>query len=211
MCLTYCGSKGDVDITSHRKLHVINKYVGRHLGTTRHKQVLELEVVGVERQARRTRVGLTVGKATLHTLREDCNYLQFEEKLLNLHLDGLDIASINNSVKFIEGFVDNMAIVMDTRIRDYVHSKDHVTRRERLSFAFAGDKVIELHRTGDAIGMFIVTEEGEIKHVFLDYLLVAQHTGYALNTTEIYEEIDVHQEAWTNAARNPPAMNMSCL
>ncbi len=54
-------------------------------------------------------------------------------------------------------------------------------------FAFAADKVTELHRTGDVVGMLILTEEGEIKHVFIDYLLVTQHTGHAL-MKQIYEE-----------------------
>jgi hypothetical protein len=67
----------------------------------------------VERQARWTRVGLAIGRATLQTLREGCSYLRFEEELLSLHLFGLDIGSINHSVKFIEGFVDIMAVVMD--------------------------------------------------------------------------------------------------
>ena len=40
----------------------------------------------VERHARRTRVALTAGRTALQTLREGCKYLQFEEKLLSLHL-----------------------------------------------------------------------------------------------------------------------------
>ncbi len=42
------------------------------------------------------------------------------------------------------------------------------------------DKVTELHRTEDAIALIIMTEEGELKAVFADYLLVTGHTGEAL-------------------------------
>ena len=140
----------------------------------------------MEREARRTRVGLTVGRTALQTLREGCSYLQFEEKLLSLHLSGLDIGSMNHFVKFIEGFVDSMEVVMDRKIRDHIHGIDHVTCRKRL-FAFAADKVTELHMTGDAIGMLIMTEEGELKPLFIDYLLVTKHTGHALMSDIYYE------------------------
>jgi hypothetical protein len=82
----------------------------------------------------------------LKTLREGCSYLQFEEKLLTLHLHGLDIGSMNHFVKFIEGFVDSMEDVMNKRIKDHIRSLDEVRGRNRL-FAFTMDKVIELHRT----------------------------------------------------------------
>jgi hypothetical protein len=47
-----------------------------------HRKALHMQAMEVERQARRNRVGLTVGMATLQTLREGSSYLQFEEKLL---------------------------------------------------------------------------------------------------------------------------------
>ena len=140
----------------------------------------------VERKARRARVGLTVAREGFQKLREGCSYLQFEEKLLTLHLAGLDIGSMNHSVRFVRGFVDSMEVVMDRGIRDHIHAVDHVTYRKRL-FAFVADKVTELHRTGDAIGMMIMTEEGYLKHFFLDYILVTKHISHAL-MRETYEE-----------------------
>ena len=83
----------------------------------------------VERQARETRVSLSVGRVALQTLREGCMYLQLEEKLLNLHLSSSDIGSMSHSVKFIEGFLDNMEAVMDRRIRDHIHATDKATCR----------------------------------------------------------------------------------
>ncbi len=85
-------------------------------------------------------MGLTVGRTTLHTLREGCSYIQFEEKLLSHHLAGLNIGSMNNSVNFIEGFVENMEAVTDRRIREQIHAIDTVPCPKRL-FPFAVDKV----------------------------------------------------------------------
>ena len=103
-----------------------------------------------------------------------------------MHLGGLDIGLMNHSVKFIEGFVDSMAVAMDKRIRHHIQGIDYVTGRKRL-FAFAADKVIELHRTGDAMDMLIMKEEGELKSLFVDYLLVTRHIGHAL-MSGIYQE-----------------------
>ena len=75
VCLTYCGSKGDVGIASYRKLNVTKACIERHLSTFRHKQALQMHVLEVESLARRTRVGLTIGKTVWQTLREGCSYL----------------------------------------------------------------------------------------------------------------------------------------
>ena len=178
--------KTSVVIISYPKLHITKKSIWRHLHTARHKQALHVQNIELELKARRTRVGLSVGRAALQTIREGCSYLQFEEKLPNLHLSGLEIGSMNHSVRFIKGFVDNMAAVMDRRIRDHMHVVDVVTCRKRL-FAFVADKVTELHRTGDDVDMVIMTEEGELKPIFLEYLLVTKHTRHGL-MSEIYEK-----------------------
>ena len=93
---------------------------------------------------------------------------------------------MNHSVKFIERFVDNMEALMDRRIRDHNNAIDKVTGRKRV-FAFAADKVTELPMTEDVVGMLIMTEAGEIKPLFIDYLLVTQQAGHAL-IREIYEK-----------------------
>jgi hypothetical protein len=102
---------------------------------------------------------------------------------------------MNHFVRFIKGFVDIMKFGMDKRIRDYIHDVDIVKGRKRL-FAFAADKVTELHMTGDAIGMLIMPEEGEFKPIFLDFLLVTQHTGHGL-MRGIYEETFVKKQGLT--------------
>ena len=63
-------------------------------------------------------------------------------------------------------------------------------------FVFAADKVTELHMTGDVVGMLIMTEKGVIKTIFVDCLLVTQHTGHAL-MRHIYEDTFVKKLALT--------------
>ncbi len=75
---------------------------------------------------------------------------------------------------------------MDRRIKNHIHATDKVTCHKCL-FAFAADKVNELHMTGDVVDMLIMTEAGDIKPLFVDYLLLTQHIGHAL-MKGIYEK-----------------------
>ena len=68
----------------------------------------------------------------------------------------------------------------------------------------AANKVTELQRTIDAIGMMIMTKEGELKPIFIDYLPVTQHTSHALKR-EIYEETFVKKLGLT-----PPQIRQQC-
>ena len=49
------------------------------------------------------------------------------------------------------------------------------------------DKVTELHRTGDAVALLVMTEEGVVQSIFADYLLVTQHTGEVV-MNQIYKD-----------------------
>ena len=48
---------------------------------------------------------------------------------------------------------------------------DLVTGRKRI-FGFMADKVTELHITGDAVALTVMSEGGELQSIFGDYLLV---------------------------------------
>jgi hypothetical protein len=104
-------------------------------------------------------------------VREGTNYLQFEEKLHILHLAGSDIGPLNHLRQFIRAFVGSMAIVMDKRIERHLHAVDAITGRKRI-FAFMADKVTELHKTGDAAALMVMSEGGALQSIFCDYLLV---------------------------------------
>jgi len=82
-------------------------------------------------------------------------------------------------VKFIERFVNTVTAVMERKFREHLNAVNHVTCRRRL-FAFAADMVTQLHMTGDAIGMFVITEEGELKALFVVYVLVTKQIGHSL-------------------------------
>jgi hypothetical protein len=101
----------------------------------------------------------------------------------------VDIGSLNHSRAFIRGFVESITHVMDISISEHVRAVHTVIGRKRV-FTFMADKVTELHRTGDAVALLIMTEEGEIIVVFADYFLVTGHAGEAL-MGQIYDEIFV--------------------
>ena len=61
------------------------------------------------------------------------------------------------------------------RLRAWIRGIDPATGKPRL-IALQADKVTELHRTGQAVGL-IVMEEGELKSSFFDYRHVKGHTG----------------------------------
>jgi hypothetical protein len=93
---------------------------------------------------------------------------------------------MNHSREFCRHLVESMQVVMVTRINEHMRSIDPVTRRKRV-FAFMADKITGLHRTGDAVAVMILSEEGELQALFVDYLLVEGHTREAL-MRQIYDE-----------------------
>jgi hypothetical protein len=84
---------------------------------------------------------------------------------------------MNHSRKLIRGFVDIVTTIMDKRVCEHVRVIDPVTCRKRV-FVFMVDKVMELHRTGDAVAVLIISEEGELQVMFADYLLLIGHTCF---------------------------------
>ncbi len=55
-----------------------------------------------------------------------------------------------------------MTIEMDERISRHLRVVNAVTGRKRV-FAFMAGKVTELHLTGDAVALMIMSESGEIQ------------------------------------------------
>ena len=149
----------------------IRTCIYRHFATDAHREALTEKEKDGTRTLRRSRVKLNIARTALQTVRESSSYLQFEEKLHNLHLAGSDIGSLNNSRQFIKAFVGSMTDVMHLRIQRHLHKVDAITGRTRI-FAFMADKVTELHITGDAVALMIMSEGGELQAVFVDFLLV---------------------------------------
>jgi hypothetical protein len=120
----------------------------------------------------------------MQTLREAGSYLQFEHKVLDMHLSGGNVGSLNHSKAFIAELVPCIFKCTIERIKAYLHKTDPVTKRHQV-FSLNADKVTELHRTGQAIGV-ITFEEGELKALFVDYRHVLGHTGEEI-TEDIFE------------------------
>jgi hypothetical protein len=186
VCESFKESDGNQVIKLFPRIGESRKAIGRHLESQAHKKAVEEEQREEKRKERRRRVGLTVARTALQTLREGSSYVQFESKLLSHHLAGTDIGSLNHSREFIRAFVGSMMNAMDTWIGDHLNATDSVIGRKRI-FAFMADKVTELHRTRDAIALLIMSEEGEVQPVFADFLLVKGHTGEDL-MRDIYDK-----------------------
>ena len=76
---------------------------------------------------RRSRIGLNIGGTVLQTLLEGSSYVQFELKLRDLHLAGLDTGTINHSREFMRRFVENIGIVMFRKIGSHLKAIDPIT------------------------------------------------------------------------------------
>ena len=51
--------------------------------------------------------------------------------------------------------------MMDRRVGDHLRAINPLTSRKRV-FSFMADKVTELNRTGDAVAVMVMSEEGEV-------------------------------------------------
>ncbi len=58
-----------------------------------------------------------------------------------------------------------MVVVMDRRIERHLHAIGAITCRKRI-FALMADKVMELHRTEDAVALMVMSEGGELQTFF---------------------------------------------
>jgi hypothetical protein len=110
-----------------------------------HADALEARQKELRQNVRRTRIGLNTVRTGLQTLREVSSFVQFEMKLRDLYLVGLDIGSMNHSREFMRKFVESMSTVMDRKIGSRLKAVDPITRRKRV-FLFMADKVTKLHR-----------------------------------------------------------------
>ncbi len=110
-----------------KRVNYLRKTIQRNLETDVYAKALTAMEQERMRNLRRSRVGLTIARTTLQTMREGCSYLHFEENLHSLHLTSVDIGSLNNSREFIKAFVESMTMVMDRSIERHLHSVDVVT------------------------------------------------------------------------------------
>ena len=91
-------------------------------------------------------------------------------------------------------FVESKTIVMDHRIERHLHAVGLVTRPKRI-LAFKADKVTELHRTREIVGLMIVSEGGELQAVFcrlpLGYMPYGESSYERDLRQDVYEEVAV--------------------
>jgi hypothetical protein len=180
------GNAVDTFFYNNKRLKNLRKAIQRHFATKAHAKAFPRKEKERTRSLRRSRVGLTISRTDLQNMREGMNYTLLEDKLHSMHLASLDMRFLNHSRQFIRAFVENMIAVMDRTIERHLHTIDEIISRKRI-FASMADKVADLHRIGDAVGMIAMSECGELHALFEDYLLVTRHTGESL-MKEIYDK-----------------------
>ena len=109
VCFQYRDETGDVTFSVNQRIPELKKSIARHLESNWRKQALEKQERAMLRDVRRSRVGTTIARVALQTVREGCRYLQFEQKMLDLRLASLNIGSLNHSKEFIRMFVKKHA------------------------------------------------------------------------------------------------------
>jgi hypothetical protein len=159
-------------------LRTLKHSVKLHLLSTNHKSNVEKIAAGRQRLLHHRQIGINLGRLSLQTIREGGSYAQFEGKVLDFHLSGGLVGDINHSKAFMRDMVKSYHATTITNIKDFLHEIDPVTKQARV-FAGNADKVTELHRTGQAMGVLFF-EEGKIKSAFHDYRLLNGHTGKCL-------------------------------
>jgi hypothetical protein len=201
-----------------QRLCDIREVIGKHLQSRQHLDAFEEREKELRRNVRRTWIGLNIARDVLQTLREGSSYVQFEMKLRDMHLAGLDIGFMNHSREFIRKFVESMVAVMDRRVGSHLKAVDPIITRKRV-FSFMADKVTKLHRTRDVVALLVMSEEGVLQSIFADYLLVTRHTGEAL-MNQIYKDTFITKLGLTpakimaqcnGAAFDGQYFNLNCL
>jgi len=139
VCFQYRDGTSDITFSVKQRLPELKLSMVRHLESNRHKQELKEQERALLWVVRRNRVGLTIARTALQTLRAGCSYLQFKQKLLDLHLSGLDIGSLNHSKEFIRMFVKSMRATLDRLINDHLQTMYVIAGRKRV-FVFMDDK-----------------------------------------------------------------------
>jgi hypothetical protein len=161
---------------SNMSLQYVKRVIAKHMATNADSKALTEKERERTRQLRHNRVGLIIARTPLHVVREGNIYLQFDEKLHNLHVADVDIGSLNHSREFIMAFVEIILTVTDLKIERHLHAVDAVTRRKRI-FAFMADTVTKLHITWDAVAVIMMSEVGELQAVFCDFLWLRNILG----------------------------------
>eukprot|EP00951_Prasinocladus_malaysianus_P016905 scaffold132378_cov43-Prasinocladus_malaysianus.AAC.1 len=174
-CTKYLGKRYSLKIGEMRRNRA--SWVA-HLNSTIHKKACEFEGQ-IDEEERKTReIGENLARLVLQTIREAGSYQAFERKIVDFYLMGGRVGRFNHSSKFMRGMVQAMYDLTCRRVKRWLHSIDPLTGKPRLYSATA-DKVTEQHRTGQAIGI-LAFDDGEVKALFVDYLLSKDATGAGL-------------------------------
>ena len=168
----------EVRLKIGNRIHKVKKNWQDHLRSQAHKDACALEGELAKVEERRKKIGMNLARLVVQMVREAGSYQSFEKKVVDFEQMGGYVGRFNHSCKFAAKMVGAMYEVTIELLIEFIHSADPDTGRPRV-FAATADKVTELHRTGQAIGL-LFWEDGEVKAFFADYLLARDGTGKGL-------------------------------
>eukprot|EP00854_Cymbomonas_tetramitiformis_P026781 gene26781-32907_t len=137
----------------------------KHFESAAHSWCAEYDAWTQLQQSRYAKVGLILARNAYFIIREALSYLCFERLVHEDHCKGLQVGTLNHSTAFISEFMVHMHSVLKDKIVLFLDTVDPATG-QRPVYAINADKVTELRRTGQIVGMLVMVE-GVIKAIFL--------------------------------------------
>ena len=147
---------GVFDCSPGRLLHVLRGSLARHFAGPGHKQCVTIASQEEALRARRRTIAMSIGRAAYFEYKEATSFYSYERLLLLLHLNGVDIGTLNHSRKFPATFVSAVHAAIAARLKDFLDRPSEVLGGRKPGISLNADKATELRRTGQILGAVIL-------------------------------------------------------
>eukprot|EP00854_Cymbomonas_tetramitiformis_P016747 gene16747-19892_t len=137
-----------------------------------------------------------LGRLAYEIIREGDSYMKYERRVVEQHLIGTNVGRYPHSRKWVAEMLPVFHSVLQEGVIKVLASNDPATNQPRV-FDLAADKVTELRRTGQVIGILVMVS-GALQAIFLaDPPVVEGHDKVGV-TDNIYNVVLKNQYKFTN-------------
>lgn len=112
--------------SARQPLKTLKKTVKSHFGGDLHSMRLRQQHENIKMMQRSKKTGMILARLALQTLREAGSYQGFESKVLDAHLNGLDVGTIGHSRAFCRDMTQSFDRVTVARMKRFLHAVDPV-------------------------------------------------------------------------------------
>eukprot|EP00959_Pyramimonas_sp_CCMP1952_P120648 2522564-Pyramimonas_sp.AAC.1 len=192
-------------IRTDQPFKVLKRSVQRHLVIDTHKRALNILARKADEQKRANNTGIVLARNAFTVVREALPYTAYERLVLEDHLKGLPVGSLNHSRKLMPPLVRAMFSVTVDQFGIFLRTPIEATKSEHSPqgrpppFSLVADKVTEHRRTGQIMGI-IFLNEGELKAFMAgDEPVNKGHDGpgVAVNLLEVLQPYQITDAQWT--------------